>query len=673
MEIIKKKFHTLEIKAQIQYGILTVTTCICLLLFSMLSIYSFVIINLSYIDLLQIIDDTESKGLETYSQYLDSKLSINSEMILSNHNLLNNFITNLDSFKDLQNYPLDLINKKLISEVSNVLCTNNCLYYKTTNNSDISKILQVIYHSLPFFEFVSKFNILDLNDLITKQNSISILSYNAEFHFSSNSFKEEKNITELNKNDSLNNTTVLTYKDDELKTEINNNSPSSSVFSSIITWKNNFISNSEKNSFFDYTRIKFITTKSGALNSTLFSNHNCNYFLRLNNLNNLSTTLPELHSNSTILDCFTLSSAIYALNYLHDIPEWLTQNYIRKLKYPIISLGNSKEISTGINYKIFKYNFPSKFSSQIATNFRHVDNLNIYFFKETKDTETQYRFVFYKFLAIMFSIILCNFSVWLVVMLTIIYLVRKASVSITKPIQELIKYVTNIGLLSENNYESTKELDDIVYNDDKDINEMFIICKELIKGGFKPKSNLKNKDSITLNKNDFYLNECATRKSNLIIDEVFIEKDYNRHVKNIFNFIPRSIINKGVQEANIEFKEVNYEEDCGNEDRIYKSPRNSEVFKQNKNRSTNCLSEEIITLKSCVENYSNLRDAKTPDSKDNELKEVAKIMQINEVALEYSKKNFENQNYLYNTFKSLEFNFINPYPSNYFNININYK
>ncbi len=117
--------------------------------------------------------------------------------------------------------------------------------------------------------------------------------------------------------------------------------------------------------------------------------------------------------------------------------------------------------------------------------------------------------------------------------------------NITGPINKISEIVTSLGRES-NQEEGISKLSDenFTYSDDKDINELFLICKKIIKGGFSDdhiNTNTINNESL------YYIgfshNHISyVKTNNLIIDEVKIEEATNASALAILNYVKKEEI-----------------------------------------------------------------------------------------------------------------------------------
>lgn len=647
MEFVKRKFLLLDIKGQIQLGILTVSTFVGILVFSMLVLYSFVIINLSYVNVMETIDEMENKGIQSVSLFLDTNLSVNGDISKIGMQWLNNIISNLINSENLPYTVDEEIKKYFITQRDYSskdldkckILQLNCFYFNNLENDYNlnSKFIQSLYHTRPYLDILLNFRSLNLkNTKIFEKISIYSNTFKSTFYYpfnigpnmnftfptfknyliflSNNYISKLANALDINNS---NNAYITDYNLNIIKNktmrQIIESTPALSIFdystdtniyslylnkttadmsfslkfkniasekyylsnktSITIPTPNDILDHSfyflvgdwtydlshavQSDTYSHFSNFKTVYTYKHPVskNEILLTLKSCEYFRKLYLLNNPdidSNNFEKLNYTSTIIECFEHPSAQEAINYLTGIPEWLSNNYKRKFKNPLLNFyGKNPLKDVGINYKIFKYHFPEKFGLNIlGSEFMHFNSFFIYLFKNTRYTEIQSTLVYYKFTAIMIAIIIANFIIWILTLLIIFFLTKKISKDLTLPIQDLIFHVTNIGLTQElNNQTSTieylRDLDQIRYKDDDVINDMFEICKDLIKGGFILKDKNKKLDNFKESNFIFCINNVSCIKTNnLKIDEVFIDRDYNEHVKNVFNFTPMKIILK---------------------------------------------------------------------------------------------------------------------------------
>ena len=129
-----------------------------------------------------------------------------------------------------------------------------------------------------------------------------------------------------------------------------------------------------------------------------------------------------------------------------------------------------------------------------------------------------------------FEIILTSSAgLWLILLLIIIIIVLKISHSISDPIDKLIQPVP---MNDNSSRELNKYFQNISYTDDSTINELFVLCKKLIVGGFKSEEDYKQKRK---NKGiNSYNNISLVKTNNMIINENEILKGEKNKEINFF-------------------------------------------------------------------------------------------------------------------------------------------
>ena len=97
---------------------------------------------------------------------------------------------------------------------------------------------------------------------------------------------------------------------------------------------------------------------------------------------------------------------------------------------------------------------------------------------------------------------------------------------ISSPIKKLIK---NISLSQSNFSADNFKLEQIYYKEDKDINDLFQLCQNLIIGGFKNKINIQKKNKLNI-----YNNISKVKTNNMVINENKIIIQRNQKYNEIF-------------------------------------------------------------------------------------------------------------------------------------------
>jgi hypothetical protein len=661
MEKIKKKFVTLNIKEQICFGTLAVSFCVCFLIFTIVTLCCFVLINLCYLDVLNDIDLGENRGMELIGMYISSQFSINSEITKLGFQWLNNF------FSSLEKKPFDLkFSEKNIKEnfvnfetLPNMYddCVNRensrCIFYENfIKDNDVLKddFIQILMHAIPLLEILSHFKFIEFSKLDTF-DKISILSpkigslfvypmeqandltknyknnnetyiytnssdliyfqnytknilneylnlFNESLNSGSEDFKNFNYKFLMNKSlvEAINhspgvlilddivygntssftkqtttkrtfslhieekeNLNSLRLEDKNLKSKLEENTN----FLLLGQWNSEIVSAMEENLTFKDTKI--IMTKAYDNNEYLATNFGCLYFLKLFSLQNPDIEFQPLSGgNYTIQKCFPFIPAQQIFDMFVKLPPWLSNNYKRKWKFPMINnYRESRDSTNGVNYKVFRSSFPDNFVlNNLNSDFMIFNNFFYYLIKSTRYIEIQNRFIYHKFLIVMFRIFFLNVLLWLLILIIMIFIMNKVSKDLTTPIENLIEHIKNIGNMSDSNLNSKleentkdldkinckddkdfKNLDKINYKDDKDINDMFTLCKDLIKGGFRIVNNRK-KEKQRINFINSWNTISKIKTNNLKLNENKIEEDYNKSVKNVMNFKSSRLVEK---------------------------------------------------------------------------------------------------------------------------------
>ena len=202
----------------------------------------------------------------------------------------------------------------------------------------------------------------------------------------------------------------------------------------------------------------------------------------------------------------------------------------RKISFDL-SKSEDKDIEKNLNsFKIFQGIYPLNsintfssflYNSIIFINFYFTDLYSNYLdMKRIRDICHTY----------FFEIILTSSAgLWLILLLIIIIIVLKISHSISDPIDKLIQPVP---MNDNSSRELNKYFQNISYTDDSTINELFVLCKKLIVGGFKSEEDYKQKRK---NKGiNSYNNISLVKTNNMIINENEILKGEKNKEINFF-------------------------------------------------------------------------------------------------------------------------------------------
>ena len=159
-----------------------------------------------------------------------------------------------------------------------------------------------------------------------------------------------------------------------------------------------------------------------------------------------------------------------------------------------------------------------------------------------------------------YEVLYPNLILWGSVLIIIIFIVFKISDSISDPIDKLIQ---SVSMNNKSCKELNKYLMNISYEDDSNINDLFVLCKKLIIGGFKRENEEDFQQKKKVKKINAYNNISLVKTNNMIINESEILKgekkqEINYFEKNTVNKEKQFLnLNSGISKDNFD-KKVNY-------------------------------------------------------------------------------------------------------------------
>ena len=268
----------------------------------------------------------------------------------------------------------------------------------------------------------------------------------------------------------------------------------------------------------------------------------------------------------------------------------------RKLNFDLSTSNNKDEDKYLNSFKIFQGIYPSNSINNEFSPFsyKNIIFINFYFtdlFSNYLDTKIIIEECYNYFFKI---ILLISIGIWALVFVTILIIVLKISHSISDPIDKLIQPVP---MNDNSSKELNKYFKNISYTDDSTINELFILCKKLIVGGFKTEEEKQKKKNKKMNS---YNNISLVKTNNMIFNEAelltgeekkinFFEEQKKQSPKNKF-------VSNLINHSKNDIKKLNY-----------KVLSNSKIFgkfyqnnKKNLIKDKECfdiLNNEMISLK----------------------------------------------------------------------------
>ena len=230
--------------------------------------------------------------------------------------------------------------------------------------------------------------------------------------------------------------------------------------------------------------------------------------------------ISELQSES-ISDCFS------NLEVENIVQSDIDQNYQLKILYDMFKYSYNRDINSNIKMKILRDISPNKYTTKFL-NLKFYYSFSYYFvvFKIYNNINMfanlidriNYRQVSY--------IMLFIFILWVVIFIYIFIQLYFITDRISSPIRKLIKNIS----LSQSNYNIDEiKLEQIYYQEDKDINDLFQLCQNLIIGGFQKKVNIQKKNKLNV-----YNNISKVKTNNMAINENQIIIQRNQKYNEIF-------------------------------------------------------------------------------------------------------------------------------------------
>lgn len=285
-------------------------------------------------------------------------------------------------------------------------------------------------------------------------------------------------------------------------------------------------------------------SKFSALNNFITTDNNIMYQIATGNTANFPTTsisctkFPAGHQN--------FNETYYKVPYDADSrivriknSIKLINNYANNSGYNITYSGGvvqnypdsinelGSNIDDGMYYKIFKIYLPNVFTQTLIDSiFLSNYEIFVYVIKNTRYLENDIYPIKMRIVGGFLLIFIFTVIIWVVELILIAIILDKVTISLTAPINALTVYVKSIGqdqFKNKNSYKlskkSLKDLENLSYPDDEDIDELFDICKSMIKGGFSDDNILMKKETLNIVESTAY----HIKANNIIVDEDYIE------------------------------------------------------------------------------------------------------------------------------------------------------
>jgi hypothetical protein len=265
-------------------------------------------------------------------------------------------------------------------------------------------------------------------------------------------------------------------------------------------------------------------------------------------LNSFNITLCELSFNEDF-EKYLLDSPIkinvyerkkikaelikYQINYIYfnrtNDGQFIDEE--RSLHYDKKEEKDQKLAKNLKSYKIYQGMYPldtlNTYSSFFYNNFVSVNFYYSNFFSNFVDSNNiqDMCIIFFK------QVLYPSLILWLIVLVIISIIVFRISHSISDPIDKLIQ---SVSMSNKSSKELNKYLKNISYKDDSTINDLFVLCKKLIIGGFKKEGEEEFHQKTKIKSINAYNNISLVKTNNMIINESEIMKGEKKQEINYF-------------------------------------------------------------------------------------------------------------------------------------------
>ena len=215
MQWLKTNFLKLSIHRQIQFGVLTVSCCVFLLVLGLITINSFILINLSYTDLITMLDEKDSQQIEGAQLYVDLQMMTIYDSMKDSVQYVRNLMNNLQRMPKFIIPINNNYNNTAINNINGSVCFNNtnnniCNFsecksncsvgyyiYNTTDNKNISSFLNIISNSMILINYSLNLRLYLMDDeQINKQWTLISNNLSTAFVFPNNLFNKNINFNE---------------------------------------------------------------------------------------------------------------------------------------------------------------------------------------------------------------------------------------------------------------------------------------------------------------------------------------------------------------------------------------------------------------------------------------------------------------------------------------------
>ena len=300
----------------------------------------------------------------------------------------------------------------------------------------------------------------------------------------------------------------------------------------------NYMNFDIKLDYLSYLSINFMKTNGNFIYIVFndFSFSASKSICKLNDFNNYIYSDDSINGNFkldfdylkiTESQAITINECIYNSDIQKIIQSDTEYNYKSKALYNWFKYSYNKDINNEIKIKLLRELSPNKYTTSFL-NLKFYYSFSYYFIvlkiynNITIFIDIIYR-ITYRQVAYM---MLFLFILWVLIFIYIFIKLYLITDRISSPIRKLIKNIS----LSQSNYNIDEiKLEQIYYQEDKDINDLFQLCQKLIIGGFKKKVNIQKKNKLNV-----YNNISKVKTNNMAINENQIIIQRNQKYNEIF-------------------------------------------------------------------------------------------------------------------------------------------
>ena len=198
-------------------------------------------------------------------------------------------------------------------------------------------------------------------------------------------------------------------------------------------------------------------------------------------------------------------------------------NYKLKILYDMYEYSEDRDFNNDVKIKILRELSPNKFTTSFLNlKFNHSFSYYFLVFKIYNNINVLIDLIYRIIYRQISYIMLFLFILWIIIFIYVCIKLYLIADRISSPIKKLIK---NISLSQANEI----KLEQIYYEEDKDINDLFQLSQKLIIGGFKKKINAQKKNKLNV-----YNNISKIKTNNMAINENQIIRQRNQKYNEIF-------------------------------------------------------------------------------------------------------------------------------------------